>query len=168
MKIPHILKFSLFWNLWGRSPPPPPRHAAPESLKKTPNVNVKFTYLHGDILPGKFLKIEQAIEKSSCKSEIFLFHIVRPLTQLPCLGIERALFSQYKVKFYNLSVECKSLLLTTSAHRARPHITWPILEVTTILHSSVSPQFHAFLSPFTFSSIGLTIELLFLTLKVIK
>ena len=51
-------------------------------------------YLHGDILPGKFLKIEQAIEKSSCKSEIFLCHIVRPLTQLPCLGIERGLFSQ--------------------------------------------------------------------------
>ena len=51
-------------------------------------------YLHGDILPGKFLKIEQAIEKSSCKSEIFLFHIVRPLTQLPCLEIEHALFSQ--------------------------------------------------------------------------
>ena len=45
-------------------------------------------------MPGKFLKIEQAIEKSSCKSEIFLCHIVRPLTQLPCLGIERALFSQ--------------------------------------------------------------------------
>ena len=51
-------------------------------------------YLHGDILPGKFLEIEQAIEKSLCKSEIFLCHIVRPLTQLPCLGIEHALFSQ--------------------------------------------------------------------------
>ena len=51
-------------------------------------------YLHRDILPGKFLEIEQAIEKSSCKSEIFLCHIVSPLTQLPCLGIEHALFSQ--------------------------------------------------------------------------
>ena len=50
-------------------------------------------YLHGDILPGKFLKMEQAIEKSSCKSEIFLCHIVKPLTQLPCPGIERAIFS---------------------------------------------------------------------------
>ena len=28
-------------------------------------------YLHGDILPGKLLKIEQASEKSSCKSGIF-------------------------------------------------------------------------------------------------
>ena len=34
-------------------------------------------YLHGDILPGKLLKIEQASEKSSCKSGIFLCHIVR-------------------------------------------------------------------------------------------
>ena len=53
-------------------------------------------YLHGDILPGKLLKIEQACEKSSCKSGIFLCHIVRPLTQPNCLEIEHGLFSQAK------------------------------------------------------------------------
>ena len=51
-------------------------------------------YLHGDILPGKLLKIEQASEKSSCKLGIFLCHIVRPLTQTNCLEIEHGLFSQ--------------------------------------------------------------------------
>ena len=51
-------------------------------------------YLHGDILPGKLLKIEQASEKSSCKLGIFLCHIVRPLTQPNCLEIEHtAIFS---------------------------------------------------------------------------
>ena len=51
-------------------------------------------YFHGDILPGKLLKIEQASEKSLCKSGIFLCHIVRPLTQPNCLEIEHGLFSQ--------------------------------------------------------------------------
>ena len=55
-----------------------------------------YPYLHGDILPGKLLKIEQASEKSSCKSGIFLCHIVRPLTQPNCLEIEHGLFSQAK------------------------------------------------------------------------
>ena len=43
---------------------------------------------------GKLLKIEQASEKPSCKSGIFLYHIVRPLTQPNCLEIEHGLFSQ--------------------------------------------------------------------------
>ena len=39
-------------------------------------------------------KIEQASEKSTCKSGIFLCHIVRPLTQPNCLGIGQGLFYQ--------------------------------------------------------------------------
>ena len=58
------------------------------------SVDMLKPYLHGDILPGKLLKIEQASEKPSCKSGIFLCHIVRPLTQPNCLEIEQGLFSQ--------------------------------------------------------------------------